>query len=403
MPIRAATRWSHGFLSEEPRPISKFPCPGLLGISETLDIGNFSMDETLSVVLQDVLTVTGGVPIANTVSILDATAAVIARVITHEAGHSFGLRHTDGANLVPNIIDTGSPAPDRLGAGPDGIYGTVDDVQVEFIRDRFAPGEGIIGELRTAAALANTLVTGTAGGTVSGQVFNDTNRDGTSVNDSGLGGVTVFADIDGNGVLDPTDPRAVTAADGTYTLTVTPGTYNVIAITPTQFVATTASQQSATIGLGGAVTGINFGFNQVIPDITGTKFADIDGDGIFDESESGLEGVYIYLDLDGDDRPDLGEPGSTTGADGTYSINFPGPGTYTIREVIGPGFEQTFPIGGEHTVVFDGTALTDNFNFGNRPSRDFGDAPDTYQTTIAAGGPSHGITGRSSHRRIHRP
>ena len=41
--------------------------------------------------------------------------------------------------------------------------------------------------------------------------------------------------------------------------------------------------------------------------------------------------------------------------------------------------------------TFDGTSLGGNFDFGFLPSRDFGDAPDTYQTTIAAGGPSHGL------------
>jgi len=30
------------------------------------------------------------------------------------------------------------------------------------------------------------------------------------------------------------------------------------------------------------------------------------------------------------------------------------------------------------------------YNFGGLPSRDYGDAPDSYRTTIGAGGPSHG-------------
>ncbi|MFG0261668.1 MAG: Ig-like domain-containing protein [Novipirellula sp. JB048] len=136
---------------------------------------------------------------------------------------------------------------------------------------------------------------------------------------------------------------------------------------------------------------MDFGFSKVRADITGVKFSDNNGNGVQDPGEPGIGGVYIYLDLDGDKRPDLGEPSAITKPDGSYSINFPGPGTYTIREVVEPGFVQTFPAGGEHVVVFDGTALSDNYNFGNRPSRDYGDAPDSYQTTIAAGGASHGI------------
>ena len=366
---------------------------GTIGLSSTIDIGNFSMDDIVfglvDVIAPSILATT---PLANTVSVLDAVADFLALLVTHEAGHSFGMRHTQVLNTIPNIMDSGGDFPGSIGVGPDGIYGTVDDVQVEFTDDRFAIAEGLVGINRVPFGLANTLVTGTAGGGVSGRVFNDAARDGSGTNDVGIAGVTVYADVNGNGVLDPTDPTDVTAADGTYSLAVTPGTFNIIAITPAQFAASTATSQSATVALGGSVVNIDFGFTQVVSDITGTKWADVDGDGIFDPNESGLGGVYIYLDLDGDNRPDLGEPGGLTAADGTYSINFPGPGTYTIREVIGPGFEQTFPATGEHTVVFDGTALTDNYNFGNLPSRDFGDAPDSYRTTLATDGPSHGLT-----------
>ena len=43
-----------------------------------------------------------------------------------------------------------------------------------------------------------------------------------------------------------------------------------------------------------------------------------------DAGDPGLEGVYVYADLDGDDRPDLGEPGAFTSDDGTYH-QFPRP------------------------------------------------------------------------------
>ena len=366
-----------------------------LGISTTLDIGNFSLDDVVFSFIDDLDDVATSVPISNTVSVLEVIADFAGFLTSHEIAHSFGQRHTDSTNTVNSIIDEGGNIPGALGVGLDGIFGTLDDMPAQFFDDTFSLNEGLLGTNRVTNTLANTLVTGTVGGSVTGRVFNDTNRDGSGTNDAGLAGVTVFADINGNGVADPSEPATVTGADGTFVLSSSGGSANVIAVAPEQFAASTPTSVPATFVLGGSVGGIEFGFTQVIADITGTKFADLDGDGFFDSNEPGLGDVFIYLDLDGDNRPDLGEPAALTGPDGSYSLNFPGPGTFTIREVVAPGFVQTFPgpaLGGEHTVVFDGTALTDNFNFGNLPSRDFGDAPDQYGTLEASNGPSHGLT-----------
>ena len=362
-----------------------------IGIAESVDIGNFVTDE-IGIVLMDQIAASAAVPLSPSVSQLNVMAKFLAGVIVHEAGHTFGERHTDTGNQVFNIMDSGSQQAGEafIGIGPDGIAGTADDQQSEFaVEDEFSLVEGIFGYSRTAASMAHNLSTGTVGTTITGTVFNDVNRNGSSIGEPGLGGVTVFADVIQNGFIDPTEPVALTDANGNYTLVVASGvTYNIIANTPAQFAATIPTTRFAA----GGDAGVDFGFAQVIPDVTGTKWADTNGNGIFDATESGVEGVYIYLDLDGDNRPDLGEPSAVTDSNGQYSINFPGPGTYTIREVVQPGFIQTFPSSGEHLVNYNGVALTDNYNFGNLPSRDYGDAPDSYQTTVATGGPSHGIS-----------
>ena len=362
-----------------------FPA-GLFGISPTLDVGNFSMDDIVLTVLDSILPT--GVPMSPAVSEIDAASDLIALTISHELGHSFGLRHTERANTVVSIIDANVDNFQDLGAGPDLIYGTIDDVNVDFVDDRFSIAEGYIGVHRVLDGLANTLITGTAGVAINGRVFSDVNRDGIGVSDSGLSGVFVFADINGNGIFEPSEPSSTSGANGNFTLSVRPGTFNVIAVTPDEFAPTTPTTVSATPGVA-----VNFGFNQVIANITGTVFVDNDGDGVRSATDSGLPGVFVYIDLDGDNRPDLGEPNTDSGPDGSYVLNFPGPGTFTIRDVVPAGFEQSFPASGEHTVTFDGFSLGDNFNFGLLPSQDFGDAPDSYGTTLLTDGARHGITG----------
>lgn len=366
---------------------------GLLGVSPSGDIGNFDLSE---IVLSPVDLVAGystQFPISNTTSVLDAIARTIAVTISHEAAHSFGIEHTDGNNLIGNVIDgVGAPVPAfDLGVGPDGIYGTLDDTEIEFVTDLYDPAGTLVGTQFVPQNLSWVLSSGRVGGTASGTVFNDANRNGSSVNDSGLAGVTVFADIDGDGIQDPSEPATVTSSTGAFSLGLAAGTHTIIAVTPANFAASTSTAQTVAVGVGGNTAGISFGFTQVISDITGTKFSDDDGDGVHDAGEAGIEGVYIYLDLDGDDRPDLGEPSALTDANGQYSINFPGAGNYTIREVVTPGFSQTYPVGGEHNVTFNGISLGNNFDFGNQPTRDFGDAPDSYLTTTSVGGASHGI------------
>ncbi len=119
----------------------------------------------------------------------------------------------------------------------------------------------------------------------------------------------------------------------------------------------------------------------------------MNGDGIKDANEPGLAGVYIYLDLDEDSRIDIGEPRAVTDANGNFTLTFPSPGTYRVREVLEPGYIQTAPgtdLNNEFVVTYDGTPITD-LNFGNLPSLDFGDLPDVYRTLVNSGGASHGL------------
>ena len=192
--------------------------------------------------------------------------------------------------------------------------------------------------------LSHVLSTGTRGGNVSGLVFNDVNRNGSSSNEPGLSGVLVFADINRNGLLDAGEPSAITGTDGRFTLSVGPGSVTVKAVTPDNFDATTSTTSTVNVTVGGTASGISFGFHQSVANVTGTAFVDSNGNGSKDPGEVGLEGVYVYFDLDGDNRPDLGEPGTNTGSDGTYGLNFPngnGPFNFCAATLI-PGSSERF-------------------------------------------------------------
>ena len=126
--------------------------------------------------------------------------------------------------------------------------------------------------------------------------------------------------------------------------------------------------------------------------ISGTKYVDLDGDGIQDPNEPGLEGIFIYIDEDNDGRIALEEPKAITDENGEYIIPVDINGTYIVREVATPGYIQTQPGSpnfGYTVNVGPGAAVT-GIDFGNEPAVDFGDLAG-YPTTLAEGGPSHGI------------
>ncbi len=233
-------------------------------------------------------------------------------------------------------------------------------------------------------------------GRIRGTVFNDANGNGIfDAQELGIGGVTMFLDVDNDGIFDPLEPTTITAADGSYEFQIfVRGDFRVGQVVPPGLQQTTPpgiGGQTVTVINGQTVSNVNFGDRAGNALTTGIVFNDFDGDGRRDSDEPGLAGVYIYADYDGDKRLDLSEPQTVTNQDGFYTLKLDRPGTYFVRQVIPAGFAQTFPTnnGGFQVTIVTGS-LNANFEFGNTAAEDWGDAPASYRTLAADNGAVHG-------------
>jgi hypothetical protein len=68
----------------------------------------------------------------------------------------------------------------------------------------------------------------------------------------------------------------------------------------------------------------------------GTKFFDLDADGVRDDNEPGLPGFQIYADYNGNGQLDSGEPSTVSDSKGRYILNDIRRPTYTLRERLLP-------------------------------------------------------------------
>lgn len=171
-----------------------------IGIAQSIDPGNYARGE-LALVLLDVLSRRNrwlnepGVDPSS--SKTDLVGVGVGNVAAHEAGHLLGNWHTDNTNDRLSIMDQGGQLDSIVGQGRDGVFGTRDDVDVDFVRDIFDADEGFAGwedtRARTAFALSTGLAAVAPECTITGTEGPDT-LVGTAGNDviCGLGGDDVI-------------------------------------------------------------------------------------------------------------------------------------------------------------------------------------------------------------------
>lgn len=181
---------------------------------------------------------------------------------------------------------------------------------------------------------------------LSGTKFEDHNGDGLTVGDSGLGGITIFIDVNGDTISnDGAANTTTTAADGTWSfngLGVGYAGKNVLEVLPSGYTQTLGIGGYAITGTSGAdQTGLNFANFKNI-NISGTKYQDHNGNGVKDAGDGALGNFTFILNDNGDGIVNNGEKFAVSAADGTWSITNVGPGAWTVTEAYaGANWVQT--------------------------------------------------------------
>jgi Ca2+-binding RTX toxin-like protein/subtilisin-like proprotein convertase family protein len=195
--------------------------------------------------------------------------------------------------------------------------------------------------------------------------------------------VTMSMDLNGDGMIDD-----ITEMGLYWFEDLAAGDYIVQEAVDPAYIQTSPTMPSSytvTLAEGEIVTGLDFGNVLVLGQIHGTKWHDLNANGVQDLDstngsicEIGLADFTIYLDQNQNGMLDPGETFTTTNANGEYWFMNLVPGTYYVSELLpNEDWEQTYPGGGglssfgtilpgAHTINIDYGTVRHNVNFGNR-------------------------------------
>jgi len=323
------------------------------------------------------------------------------------AGVKVNLLNSD-LSVVDTVVtgDTGQPnwaacTVHNTGLGTQGLYchgvNAPGDYLLQIAPENFQPGGALQGLASTTGGQSQThTVTndnvsiydfGYRGtGSIGDRVWQDTDADGAQDGgEPGINGVTVeLLDSGGNVVA-----TQVTSGDGNYNFTnLAPGTYSVRIVSSTlpaglapsfDFDGTgTPNIAMVSLAPGALRADVDFGYRGTAS-VGNRVWNDVDGDGVQDGGEAGLNGVTVEL-LDGDGDVVATQ---TTSGDGNYSFTNLTAGTYSVRVVsstLPAGFVPTYDLDGTgtpHIATFTlgaGQNRTDvNFGYRNPPTLSVGD------------------------------
>ncbi|MEI7900714.1 MAG: SdrD B-like domain-containing protein, partial [bacterium] len=268
---------------------------------------------------------------------------------TWEGGEPFAITDANGAYNIVGLA--AGPQTVRVDTTtlPNGAVATA---------DRDGTGSPHVTTLTLAAGASDVTVDfGYKGNTlISDLVWIDNNGNGNyDVGEPGISGVTVYIDLNGDGVLQSSEPSAVTDANGLYAIAgLAPATYRVsVTSVPASY---TPSYDYDGVGTPNLVilnllpnhvlTSIDFGY---LPpgSVSGTVVNDANGNGAQNTNELGIAGVLIVLYRDNGtvtgawDVADSPVATNMTDASGNYDFTNVAAGAYIIRETDPAGAAST--------------------------------------------------------------
>ncbi|MFX0005648.1 MAG: SdrD B-like domain-containing protein, partial [Candidatus Hermodarchaeota archaeon] len=195
-------------------------------------------------------------------------------------------------------------------------------------------------------------------GTKAGYKWDDLNGDGVwDVGELGIEGWTIYLEYPDGSIVSTT-----TDATGYYEFSgLTYGDYKVTEELPSGWICTdpTPAEYCFTVTSGFEDLDNNFG-NFKLGTKAGYKWNDLNGDGVWNVGELGIEGWTIYLEY-----PDSSIVSTTTDINGYYEFSGLTYGTYKVTEELPSGWICTNPTPAEYCfTVTSGFEDLDN-NFGN--------------------------------------
>jgi uncharacterized protein (DUF2141 family) len=102
--------------------------------------------------------------------------------------------------------------------------------------------------------------------------------------------------------------------------------------------------------------------------ISGTVFADTNGNGKRDSGENGLAGVTVYIDSNKSGKYVTGDPKAVTSSSGAFTFAGLSAGTYVIREEVPAGDTLTTPSAGDFNVTVAAGKSATGYTFGDAPA-----------------------------------